>query len=190
MSPNDGRWFCVQSAPREEQLACGGIQAAGLAAYLPVIPVREPHGRFAMRTAVRPVFPSYLFTRCTLSAEDWHRVASTRGVARILGTDRPVPLREEAIEAIRLFEREQHEKFARARQLAALAHKHGQSGLVWSFSAGDRVRIRSGPFSGFYAELQTAVDKWDRVRALVAMFNAQVPLTLSAHDLEHGGYPE
>lgn len=157
--------------------------AAGLMAYLPLMPIRESHGRFSHRIIVRPVFPSYLFVRCNPRAEDWQRIMSSRGVARILGTDRPSSLPAEAIDAIRLFEREQHVKFQRAKQLAEIAHKHGQSGIIWNFNAGDEVRIQSGPFAGFLAQLQASVDKWDRVAALITMFNGQSKVTLSAHDL-------
>ena len=169
-----GEWYAVNTKPRQEGLARGEIALIGFAVYLPIIMMRENGGRKKPRMVERPMFGSYLFVCCQSNAELWGRIRAARGVHRLLGDkEHPMPIAEGAIEAIRLHEAE-----------AAQAQPRRKSGIIWHFSAEESVRIKSGPFMGFYARLKSAVDKHDRVRALLQMFGRDSLVELSAHEIE------
>src|SRR5271165_79051 len=154
-----GDWYVVNTSPRHEVLAKGEIAQIGMVVYLPIILNRENGGR-RLRMVERPMFPNYLFVRCESRAEWWGKVASARGVFCILGArEHPQPIADGVIDAIRLHEAEEAEKAQKQRHTR-------KSGIIWQFKPEDIIRIKSGPFQGFYAELKSAVDKHDRVRAL------------------------
>jgi transcription termination/antitermination protein NusG len=165
-----GTWFVVNTQSRHEHLAKGEIAQCGFVVYLPLILVRE-NGGHAPRMSERPMFPSYLFAHSESRAELWRRIASARGVHGLLG-----PAKDGEIEVVRFHEAQE-----------AGRHAQRKSGLIWHFSPEDEIRIKSGPFCGFYARLKSAVDKHDRVRALLSMFGRDSVLDLSAHDIEASG---
>lgn len=175
-----GNWYVAALKPRHEQLAKGEIAKCGLVVYLPMAACHERHGRGSMRTVWRPMFGAYLFVKLDLDADDdWRRVTSARGVRRLLGQGgnaEPVPMG--AIEAIRLYEGDVAELESER------IKRSGRSGLAWHFTPGETVRIKAGPFAQFYAELETAVDSHDRIRALVSIFGRSTALELSALDIE------
>lgn len=168
-----GTWFVVSTEPRQESLAMSEIAESGIVTYLPIIPRQEAHGRGRMRVCERPMFPTYLFACCEESM--WGRMRSARGVNHIVGSvDRG------AIEVVRMREAEEAER--EGVRLSRFAG--GKSNIVWHFSPGDMVRIKGGPFAGFNAQLETAVDDHDRIRALVNLFGRQTPSEFSAFDIE------
>lgn len=183
-----GDWFAVNTEPRHEELAkeeIGGL--GGVVVYLPVISRQERGGKGAMRTICRPMFPGYLFARCLLSDRAYHGIKSARGVHRLLGNGSAIYVPPGAIEVVRLREAEFAEKEAKRVELQEAARKAkegGKSGIIWHFSEGDRVRIKNGPFAGFYAQLESAVDSHDRLKALVHLFGRKSSIDLSAFDIE------
>jgi transcription antitermination factor NusG len=182
-----GRWFGVCTEGRQETLARGEIAAAGLISYLPMVPRRESHGRGAERTTWRPMFPSYMLVKCDPTPDHWDIVKASRGVHRILGIDGPQHIGDDAIDVIRLYEAEQAEKEKhriRCDEARKAAQEKGKSGIIWDFAPGEIVKIKHGPFAGFYAQLETAVDDHDRIRALVDLFGRQSSTSFSAFDLE------
>lgn len=173
VAPGAGDWFVARTEPRRERLASESVSEIGLSVYMPIALERVPAGR-RPRMVERPMFPDYLFIYCLPTAEHWHMICVARGIAEILGGQKPVSIKEAAIEAIRLFEAKAAER----------AGKPRRSGAVWHYSKGDVVRITSGPFSGFYAQLTSAVNHHDRVRALVDIFKRSAETELSAFDLQ------
>lgn len=183
-----GDWYVCSIEPRHEELAKGEVVKHGLVPYLPLCPRRERHGRGAERTMWRPMFGSYMFVRFDLTEDNWNRIRAARGVRRLLGCEgKPMPVDDGLIEAIRLYEAEEVEK-ERLRgvveEAAVKARAGGKSGLIWHFTAGERVRIKNGPFANFYAELESAVDDHDRIKALVNYFGRKSSTELSAFDIE------
>jgi transcription antitermination factor NusG len=178
LSPLGTHWFVAQTDPRQEVTAFRSIDDAGIIAYLPMMHAPEPHGRNGSRFATRPIFPGYLFTRCLPTDLAWNTVARAKGVHHILGG--PTPVDDQAIEVVQCFEAENLERHTKVLR----SKSKGYSGMEWRFAPGQRVLIRSGPFAGFYADLQQSVDKQDRVLALISLFNAKSRVELSAFDLE------
>ncbi len=182
-----GDWFAVNTEPKHETLAREEIADHGVVVYLPLFTRQERHGKGRMRTVSRPMFPGYLFARCELNDRNYHAIKSARGVHRLLGNGRPHYIDPGALEVVRLKEAEFAEKEARRvaiEEAARIAKEGGKSGIIWHFTAGDRVRIKTGPFASFYAELDSAVDSHDRLKALVHIFGRKVPTDLSAFDIE------
>lgn len=185
----DGDWFVVNTESRQEELAKGEIAEAGLVTYLPTAVRMENRGNGGgLRPMIRPVFSSYLFVKCPAVADYWHRIASARGVRRLLGLDgTPKPIRFGEVEVIRLYEADcadkEHKRLEKE-QAAARARAGGKSGIIWDFSPGDRIRITNGPFAAFYAQLQSAVDGHDRIKALITAFGGVSHVQLSAFDIE------
>lgn len=183
-----GQWYVVNTEPRHEVLARGEIANAGLVAYVPTIFRSEHHGRGQKRSVERPMFPSYLFVKCEANADHWGFVTAARGVHRLLGCGgRPLAVDFGAIEVIRLYEAEELERERvriRRDEASQKARLGGKSGIVWDFTADERVRIKEGPFRGFNALLEAAVDSHDRIRAVLSLFGRQSVVQLSAFDIE------
>jgi transcriptional antiterminator NusG len=183
-----GDWYVVATEPKHENLAKGEIADAGLVPYLPMVTRFEKHGRGGLRLMTRPMFPSYILVRCAAIADHWNKITSARGVRRLLGLDgQPKPIHDGELEVIRLHEAEyaeQETERLRLEQAAAKARLGGKSGLIWHFSPGDRARIKNGPFAGFNAQLKSAVDSRDRIRALISIFGGVSHAELSAFDIE------
>jgi len=195
-----GKWFAVATEPRHEVLAKEEIAGQGLITYLPMEPRRERHGRGQVRTVDRPIIPTYLFVKCEPVADHWHRVTCSRGVHRVLADigGKPVAVPEKAIEAIRLFETVQQE-----RELARIKREDDEAAyqaslkaaqeviaagkklkIVWHFTEGDRVRIKHGPFAGFYAQLESAPDAHARVDVMISAFGRIVSTEMSAFEID------
>lgn len=181
-----GSWYVVNFEPKRWKLAKSELAERGLVPYVPLIYGPESHGRGQVRSGERPMLGCYMFVQC--EPRDWGTVTSARGVRRILGFEgRTVPVPEGAIEVLRLQESLSFEREAerlRLQDAARIAKLKGRSGIIWHFSAGDQVRIKNGPFSGFYAQLESAVDSHDRIRAVLSLFGRSNVTELSAFDIE------
>jgi len=182
----DGNWYVVSVEMRQFDRMKHEVAIRGPVPYLPMEPRRERHGRGRMRTVYRPLLGPYMLVRCL--PYEWSGIMAARGVRRFLGSNgEPVAIGNAEVEVIRLFEAEKEEE-ERQRSVmddvAARAREGGRSGIIWHFSEGDRVRIKNGPFAGFYAALEAAVDVHDRVRALIDIFGRESPTELSAFDIE------
>lgn len=188
VSTVEGSWFAVATEPREERHVSMGLCSIGLP-YLPVEPVWENHGRGQKRIVYRPFVTGYLFLKCVLTNANWHAIMATRGVRRMLSdvNGKPQCIGDREMWAIRASEshcawiEDERRKRAEAERIAKAG---GRSGIVWHFSKGDVIKIKSGPLAGFYAELTEAVDPHDRIRAIVKLFNSSRVARLSAFDLE------
>lgn len=183
-----GSWYAVCLEPHEGKLAKEEISKHGLIPYLPMAPIRERHGRGMERTVWRPMFGPYLFVKCDPTPQHWRLIMSARGVHRMLGLGgSPLSIGDSEMEVIRLCEAEYAEGETQREvqeEAARIAKAGGRSGIVWHFSAGEKVKIKNGPFAAFYADLETAVDPHDRIKALVSLFGRQSSVELSAFDIE------
>lgn len=107
VSAGGARWYCAEVAPRMERLAACEIQALGLpvlvAEYLGRQRMRERVGgvvRVVERPALLLAFPRFVFVEADVREPAWRRIATRRGVKRLLGgeAERPqaVPAEEMA----------------------------------------------------------------------------------------------
>jgi transcription antitermination factor NusG len=194
-----GNWYTVCAEPRHETLAKSELAECGLLPYLPMEPRLERHGRGRFRSVARPMIPGYLFVKCLPTAEHLHKVTAARGVRKLVTFNGSAPaVPEGAIEVVRLVEAMMMENEAARieRELENIRRKEAveaaklrvargeRSGIVWYFSPGDRARIKTGPFAGFCAELESTVDPHDRIRAVVSLFGRASTIDISAFDIE------
>jgi transcriptional antiterminator RfaH len=142
-------WFAIQAKPRGEEVARHTLHTLGLEVLLPK--VRRFGRRESRGSTVRPLFCGYLFGRFSLR-QHLHAVRYSRGVVRVVGGhERPVPVDDDVI--------------------AACRERMDTEGLVEleepGFRQGDRLRIESGPFSGFHGIFERDLDDHARVVILL-----------------------
>lgn len=129
-------WFAVQIRTRREVLAAEYLGGKGYEWFLPLYKSRRPWSDRIKELNV-PLFPGYLFCRF----DPHHRlpILQTPGVIQIVGCNRvPVPVDDGEIAAIQTLV------------------SSGLPNQPWPFlSAGDRVRIESGPLRGAEGLLTT-----------------------------------
>lgn len=199
MSETEGNWYPVCAEPRQEKLARSELAERGLIPYLPLerVLVHKSYGK--MKPETRAMFTGYLFVKCLPTPAHWSRITSARGVRWLMMIDGAPPIiPPSAIELVRLVEAEDMEaEFARIQREQAEIERQKEieagkarasqglkSEIVWHFSEGDRVRIKSGPFAGFYADLKSAVDGHDRVKALISLLGGETSVEMSAFEIQ------
>ena len=86
-------WYLVQLKPNGHRLAKANLERQGFKTFLPLqnVTKRSAH-KFVDRNV--PLFPGYMFVKLDIAQNDWRKVNSTMGVARIVslgGTPTAVP---------------------------------------------------------------------------------------------------
>lgn len=161
-------WYVIKTKPRKEDDVSTFFANANLEVFLPKI--RE---RFYASTApvyrVKPLFPSYLFLRIDFQkGENIHRIKYTRGVSKILcAENRPVPLDEEMIRAIR-----------------SRLNGDGLIDCHLKISEGERIRVRRGFLKDLEGILVKRVSDNERVIVLLNHISAKVSATLHWTEIE------
>jgi transcription antitermination factor NusG len=179
LPPGAGFWFAVCCRGGKERLASEGLKLRNFEVYLPVLYVKERHGRYSMREVIRPMFSTYLFIRCLPRSDHWERARNVPGVQvfiQSLKDDQnaefaPQYIPEPVMDTIRLAE-------------ACHATKTGRKALRWKLQVGDEARVKTGPFADFYATVTSAIDDHGRVMALVSIFGRSSRVQFDADDLQ------
>ncbi|MDQ7839631.1 MAG: transcription termination/antitermination NusG family protein [bacterium] len=162
-------WYVAHIKPRHESrvLAQLRLRSGEVEPYSPRLEViRRRWGRRA--TVLEPLFPNYLFLRMSLSPSVWDAVRWTPGVRRLLGDgERPLPVHEDVIEAIR--------------------ERSGESGFVRVGSglrAGQHVRVLDGPLAGLEGIFERHTSRAGRVRVLMEVLGHSTPVEVEEINLE------
>jgi transcription antitermination factor NusG len=99
VSAGGARWYCIEVAPRTERLVAAEIARLGVVSlapeYLGTQRVRERVGgqvKFVDRAVILPAFPGYVFAEFDAVGPEWRRIATRRGVKRLIGSDPERPL--------------------------------------------------------------------------------------------------
>lgn len=151
LTGNEMQWFVLQSRVGGERAAELHLHTLLIETFLPL--ARRPinHATRRARSAVRPLFPGYVFARfcATLSLR---AVRYSRGVRRILGIgDRPWPM-DDAI-------------------VASIRDRVGAEGFVELadpvLRSGDSVRVAAGPLRGWSGIFDRSLSDAQRVVILV-----------------------
>jgi transcription elongation factor/antiterminator RfaH len=154
------RWFLVHTHPKGERKAQLHLGAQGFRTHLPQIRKTIRHAR-QLRTVRTALFPRYLFIILDLGRDPWLSVRSTVGVSSLFSCDdRPIPVPQGAVEGL-------------IEHTDEAALTLFQTGL----SAGQSVRILTGPFANFVGTLER-LDDAGRVRVLLEMMGTAVPVAL------------
>lgn len=167
-------WFVVQTNPQCEARAEGGLREAGLDVYLPRFSrwqkIARPVPRGPQKREVQfPLFSGYLFIGSNKAAgPDWKEISETDGVRRVLGVQGGKErLGDGVLNRVRDIEVECRRQF----------------GVGTGIKPGSTVRITTGPFAQFCAQLVAMADD-DRVRVLVSIFGRSTEMTLPVDGVE------
>jgi transcriptional antiterminator RfaH len=126
---HDLNWWCLTTLPRAEKALARSLYAQKVPFYCPIIykRFRSPNGR--MRQSYVPLFPGYVF----VAGDESNRITAlqTNKISRC----QPVVEREQLIADLRA------------------VHRAIELGIPLTpesrISAGDHIRVRSGPFAGY-----------------------------------------
>ena len=107
------------------------------------------------------VFPGYVLVEMIMDEDSWYVVRHTSGVTKFVGSEkRPIPARASEIKKI-------------INRSASTTQK-----IELDVKAGDKVRITSGPFADFIADIIEVYPDKSKLRANVSIFGRETPVEL------------
>lgn len=157
-------WFLAQMKPNRGHIAERNLKRQGFRTFMPLEEgtVRRG-GRFV--TASMPLFPGYVFVAVDVGAQ-WRSINSTYGITRLVSFGQepaPVPL-------------------ALISQLMLRCDAAGKLLPPRLLKPGDQVRITSGPFAEFVAEVE-AIAPDRRVFVLMELMGGQTRVAVKPDQL-------
>jgi transcriptional antiterminator RfaH len=159
-------WFIAQLKPNSARIAERNLHRQGFETFLPM--VEETHRRAdAFITKTVPLFPGYIFVALDVTQGLWRKVNSTYGVSRLVAFgSAPTPIPDELIVAFQ-------QRYAQGDEEEPMS----------PFSPGDQVRVASGPFADFAAEIET-IDPDRRVWVLMELMGRQTRVAVEPRHLK------
>ena len=126
---NSRSWYCVYTLSRREKDLMRKLKALDIAYYGPVIPkrYRSPNGR--LRTSYIPLFPNYVFLWA--NEKERHSAFTSNCISKCTKVTDPESFQRELQQIYRV--------------INAGVPLTPESRL----EAGDRIRVKSGPFMGY-----------------------------------------
>ncbi len=107
------------------------------------------------------IFPGYVLVEMIMDEDSWYVVRHTSGVTKFVGSaKRPIPARDSEIKKIINRSSSQSQK------------------IELDVKAGDKVRIISGPFADFIADIIEVYPDKAKLRANVSIFGRETPVEL------------
>lgn len=167
----NGQWFLAQLKPNCAGIAQRNLDRQGIATFLPFEEKRrERAGRFV--TALRPLFPGYLFVAPDPAHPRWRAINSTQGITRLLSFGgAPAPLPEGFVDELK----------ERCDPEGRLVPRPDNP-LGDDLSPGDKVTLTSGPFARFIGEIE-AIASDQRIRVLLDMLGRPTRVTVGRDGL-------
>ena len=160
-------WLAVQTKPRVEEQVLVRLSLRDVTTFLPRLMVTRRSGSRRWH-ALEPLFPSYLFVHLLPEPAAICRARWTPGVKRLLGDgEMPIPVPDNVI--------------------AYLRERIGNRGYIepdLGLAPGTRVRFTSGPFALLEGMIVLPPSRAQRVRVLLHIMNASVPIEADAGLLE------
>lgn len=159
-------WHLAQLKPNGLALAVRNLARQGFETFMPLHQTTlRRSGRFV--TEPKPLFPGYLFVAFDPSDAPWRKINSTLGVAKLVafGSGQPKQVPSALIDALRA----RYDASGRLRGPEA-------------FCAGDRVEIKSGPFTDFVATVENITPD-HRVWILLDLMGRETRISLAPEDL-------
>lgn len=107
------------------------------------------------------IFPGYVLVEMIMDEDSWYVVRHTSGVTKFVGSaKRPIPARDSEIKKI-------------INRSTSTTQK-----IELDVKAGDKVRITSGPFADFIADIIEVYPDKSKLRANVSIFGRETPVEL------------
>jgi transcription elongation factor/antiterminator RfaH len=161
----DERWYAVHTLPFGEARAEGNLAGQDFRIFMPKRRKTIRHAR-RLTTVEAPFFPRYLFIALDMGRDQWRRVNSTFGVARlIMRGEEPRPVPGGVVEA-----------------LVASSDARGILQLGPTLRVGGPVRLMAGPFAEHLAILDQ-LDESGRVRVLLDILGRQVTISTRTNNV-------
>ena len=112
------------------------------------------------------IFPGYVLVEMIMDEDSWYVVRHTSGVTKFVGSvKKPIPVRESEIKRILHRTSSQVEK------------------VELDVKVGDKIRIVSGPFADFDAEIIEVYPDKSKLRANVSIFGRETPVELEYNQI-------
>ena len=107
------------------------------------------------------IFPGYVLVEMIMDEDSWYVVRHTSGVTKFVGSaKKPIPARDSEIKKI-------------INSSSSTTQK-----IELDVKAGDKVRITSGPFADFIADIIEVYPDKSKLRANVSIFGRETPVEL------------
>ena len=107
------------------------------------------------------IFPGYVLVEMIMDEDSWYVVRHTSGVTKFVGSaKKPIPARDSEIKKI-------------INRSSSTSQK-----IELDVKAGDKVRIVSGPFADFIADIIEVYPDKSKLRANVSIFGRETPVEL------------
>ena len=107
------------------------------------------------------IFPGYVLVEMIMAEDSWYVVRHTSGVTKFVGSaKKPIPARDSEIKKI-------------INRSTSTSQK-----IELDVKAGDKVRITSGPFADFIADIIEVYPDKSKLRANVSIFGRETPVEL------------
>lgn len=158
-------WFLAQLKPNCAGIADRNLKRQGFQTFLPLEEVtRKRNGKFV--SAMRPLFPGYIFIAFDVDNGHWNAINSTHGVTRLVRFGpKPMAIPHELIT-----------------MLMTRCDKESKLQTPLPFNPGDKVTLTHGPFTDFVAEVeQIAPDQ--RIWVLMEIMGAETRVEVGANQL-------
>ena len=112
------------------------------------------------------IFPGYVLVEMIMDEDSWYVVRNTSGVTKFVGSvKKPIPVKESEIKRILHRTSSQVEK------------------VELDVKVGDKIRIVSGPFADFDADIIEVYPDKSKLRANVSIFGRETPVELEYNQI-------
>lgn len=153
-------WFLIYTKPKCEDTVESKLEGAGFTVLNPKVKERK-YSRGKVVEVVSPLFPSYVFAKFD-KFRDYHLIRYTRGVKWVLRSEEgPSEIPDKVVNAI--IERTEN----------------GVVTIRSSYTQGQTVIIKGGPFEGFTAVFEKEMSGMERVCLLLKAINVRLVIDRS-----------
>lgn len=166
----DAPWYLVQCRPNQNHIALRHLTRQRFDVFMPR---QKAHYRWRGReiAQMRPIFGGYLFLGTDPVAPRWHEISRTPGVSRLIGfgPHGPTSIPSEIVTGLML--------------------RCDTEGCLLpdaDYTAGEKVRITSGPFADFVTTID-AVEPDRRIHVLIEIMGRQARLALHPDSVTRNG---
>mgnify|MGYP001595619382 CR=1 FL=1 len=159
-------WFLAQIKPNCAKIAEKNLRRQGITSFLPTEEKTvERRGKFS--SVAQLLFPGYIFVSLDVAQGRWRTVNSTYGITKLVSFgSKPSQVPSELIS-----------------ELMMRCDDTGQLLPPKKLNPGDKVRMMTGPFSGFLAEVE-AMTAERRVWILMDIMGGQTRVAANAEQLQ------
>lgn len=162
----DKSWFLAQMKPNSDHIAERNLKRQGFRTFLPrQATTRRVKDSFV--TALRPLFPGYIFVAFNAAMGHWRTVNGTSGITRLVSFgSQPATVPWDIV--------------------GELLKRCDPTGLLLPprlLQPGDQVQLTTGPFAHFMAEVER-IDPNRRVWVLMEFMGGQTRVAVDGDKLE------